>query len=552
MFAVVVTEKGGGKQRLEFVSETVRIGRIRGNDVILPRGNVSKNHAVIEKRADGFFLSDVGSTNGTYINGRRVLEPHLVEPDDKIYVGDFILNIEESATPSEPSEVEVSEKASKAVASSGSVPSAPSSAARVPVPTEKRIPLPSVVPPPPKPKDALSVPVSGTGRISSIPAPVTPHNERPAKDGSANLIDSLIVQAAKQLGLPDMVSGPTTLDEKDAGRVRKFIFDAVDNLAEGGRLPKGHLPGRIKARAFRRAADLGPLGLWLQDPSIRKIRILSPSEIFLFTDGKWASASQTYPSKDALEAAAMLLSLGNLPSSHKGIGRFYTEDGALVHTTGNLDKPFITVDKTSIIDDEDFWGEAEQQIISEAIKSGAKILVVGSSSAARRAIFLQILKMLPTRAFIAAVGEIRSSDLAGRRQVTADLSPVFAQSPETVRTALRHTLSMSPDWLAITGLAGGFIPDVLAAAASRLSIAAELPLGGKGILSRELAVAMCASGLSVASSQAAIFLTEAFDVIAVSDCTHDETVYIKSILSTGLSERGSWSPRVLFNRDITE
>ncbi|MCU0564150.1 MAG: FHA domain-containing protein [Desulfobacterales bacterium] len=62
------------------------IGRIDTNDFILPDYAISKQHAVIEIKAEGWFLRDCGSTNGTFLNGNR-LEKKPVPLTDKDVVG---------------------------------------------------------------------------------------------------------------------------------------------------------------------------------------------------------------------------------------------------------------------------------------------------------------------------------------------------------------------------------------------------------------------------------------------------------------------------------
>jgi pSer/pThr/pTyr-binding forkhead associated (FHA) protein len=47
---------------------------------------VSKNHLKILPRGDKFFLVDLGSTNGTYVNGQKIKET-LVSPDDMVQLG---------------------------------------------------------------------------------------------------------------------------------------------------------------------------------------------------------------------------------------------------------------------------------------------------------------------------------------------------------------------------------------------------------------------------------------------------------------------------------
>jgi pilus assembly protein CpaF len=97
MFAIVVNEKGGEQKRLEFDKPEVTIGRVQGNDIILPKGNVSKRHSRIVLKDGKFIIVDLKSTNGTYVNGRKITSPLVVKGSDKIYIGDFILSIEELA-----------------------------------------------------------------------------------------------------------------------------------------------------------------------------------------------------------------------------------------------------------------------------------------------------------------------------------------------------------------------------------------------------------------------------------------------------------------------
>src|ERR1700745_458229 len=95
MFTVVITEKGGEQRRLDFDKSEVTIGRVQGNDIILPKGNVSKRHSRIVLKDGKFIIVDLKSTNGTYVNGRKITSPLVIKPSDKIYIGDFILAVED-------------------------------------------------------------------------------------------------------------------------------------------------------------------------------------------------------------------------------------------------------------------------------------------------------------------------------------------------------------------------------------------------------------------------------------------------------------------------
>ena len=97
MFKVTVSDKSGQQSKLDFRKPEISIGRMKGNDIVLPKGNVSKRHATIYLRDNSFYVNDHGSTNGTYINGRKVLSEQLVAEGEKIYIGDFILQLDASA-----------------------------------------------------------------------------------------------------------------------------------------------------------------------------------------------------------------------------------------------------------------------------------------------------------------------------------------------------------------------------------------------------------------------------------------------------------------------
>ncbi|HWU86696.1 MAG TPA: FHA domain-containing protein, partial [Kofleriaceae bacterium] len=98
MFTIIIQEKGGEQRRMVFNKPEVTIGRVQGNDIVLPKGNVSKRHARIVLKDGKFIIVDLKSTNGTYVNGRKITSPLVVKDSDKIYIGDFIVGVDEAAS----------------------------------------------------------------------------------------------------------------------------------------------------------------------------------------------------------------------------------------------------------------------------------------------------------------------------------------------------------------------------------------------------------------------------------------------------------------------
>src|SRR6186713_158689 len=94
MFSVIISEKGGAERRESFERTEINVGRVQGNDLMLPKGNVSKRHARLLYRDGRFIVTDLKSTNGTYVNGRKIAQATIVREGDKIYIGDFVLRIE--------------------------------------------------------------------------------------------------------------------------------------------------------------------------------------------------------------------------------------------------------------------------------------------------------------------------------------------------------------------------------------------------------------------------------------------------------------------------
>lgn len=64
------------------------IGRSKGSDIVVDDPAVSRNHCVLLRRKDGWFITDTGSKSGTYVNGKKIRDRAQVLIDDVITVGD--------------------------------------------------------------------------------------------------------------------------------------------------------------------------------------------------------------------------------------------------------------------------------------------------------------------------------------------------------------------------------------------------------------------------------------------------------------------------------
>jgi Ca-activated chloride channel family protein len=88
---VAIASKDGSEKTEVFSRDEINIGRIRGNDVLLENGSVSKHHARVICRDGRVIVSDLQSTNGTFVNGRKLTGAAIVSPSDRVSIGDFVL-----------------------------------------------------------------------------------------------------------------------------------------------------------------------------------------------------------------------------------------------------------------------------------------------------------------------------------------------------------------------------------------------------------------------------------------------------------------------------
>ena len=79
---------------IEVAASTV-VGRDAGSGIRLDRDEfASAQHARIEPRQDGVWVNDLGSTNGTYVNGARLKAARLLRPGDVVRIGETELEVQ--------------------------------------------------------------------------------------------------------------------------------------------------------------------------------------------------------------------------------------------------------------------------------------------------------------------------------------------------------------------------------------------------------------------------------------------------------------------------
>lgn len=91
--ASVVIRDDGGERTVALASDTVTIGRLADCDVVLRDKGASRKHAQLKLRDGTWTLTDLGSTNGTRLNGQTVQSRELAD-GDKITIGTTVIEFQ--------------------------------------------------------------------------------------------------------------------------------------------------------------------------------------------------------------------------------------------------------------------------------------------------------------------------------------------------------------------------------------------------------------------------------------------------------------------------
>jgi len=154
----------------------ISIGRDSSNMVAINDAEVSRRHARMELRGSAYMIQDLGSTNGTFVNGTRITGMQVLNPGDTVAFGEGIVLL-----------FDVAEDANATVLSAKAPPTAVQRPAPAPMPAPAPIPAPvrpaapapaPVRPPAPipvRPPAPAVVPTPAySGQVPAGPVPMPP------------------------------------------------------------------------------------------------------------------------------------------------------------------------------------------------------------------------------------------------------------------------------------------------------------------------------------------------------------------------------------------
>src|SRR5690606_22415841 len=285
VYTVIVSEKGGHERREVFRSGEVTVGRVHGNDLVLPRGNVSKRHARVLYREGRFIVTDLNSTNGTYVNRRRIAQATIVREEDKIYIGDFVLRVEPGAH--------------EAVAEGrGTQPDRE--------PNEGR--SSSIDWDRPSSFDSQRVSSGPPARASVSEAPAADRVSTVGHGPGEHMAPHLHAVAAVIRAVSGALGAiPVAWSEDVRQRVNAIVNEAADDLMLRGAVPAGTSLEAIVTQARGELFELGPLDELLDDPAVTTISVSRYDDVAARRDDRLVRVSPGFSSPASLELAVRRL-----------------------------------------------------------------------------------------------------------------------------------------------------------------------------------------------------------------------------------------------------
>ncbi len=466
MFLITLVEKGGGgEQSLTFEKAEVTIGRLAGNDIVLGKGNVSKYHSRFVLKDGKYIVVDMQSTNGTFVNGKKIAAPQVVKPTDKIYIGDYILNVEAPPDDEQPADEEYAEDEQPADEEYGD-DEQPEEGAEEDFEEEEEPREETRAPEPNK-----RMPASMANALSKRKSKVDPAVEayaRLQKDIHDRLIEYLDLRRLDMDRLGD---------EELWRRTEKAIRDILDQMDSDGELPEEIDREGLLTDVLNEALGLGPLEAFLASDEISEIMVNHANQIYIEKRGKITLSDKIFSSNQAV--------LGVIERIVAPIGRRIDESSPLVDARlkdGSrvnaiipplaLKGPCITIrkfkrDALKIEDLIKFKTMTAQmaEFIEMCVKAHKNMVISGGTGSGKTTTLNIISSFIPDDERIITVEDAAELQLPQDHWIQLESRPpnLEGKGAITIRDLVKNCLRMRPDRIVVGECRAGETLDMLQA-----------------------------------------------------------------------------------------
>jgi pilus assembly protein CpaF len=459
MFLITLAEKGGEAQELFFEKDEVTIGRLAQNDIVLNKGNVSKYHSKIVLKDGKYIVVDLKSTNGTYVNGKKIAGPLVVRPTDKIHVGDYIINVDAppedygAEAGGEEEYAEEGEEEQYEEEDEGAAEEEEEAA------------------PPPEEEPAKGMPASLAAAMRRRDKHVDPRVAAYAnlqKDIHDRLIEYLDLRRLDMDRLGD---------EELWRRTEKAIRDILDQMDADGEIPEEVDREMLLTDVLNEALGLGPLEAFLADDDISEIMVNHANQIYIEKKGKIRLSEKIFSSNQAV--------LGVIERIVAPIGRRIDESSPLVDARlkdGSrvnaiipplaLKGPCITIrkfkrDKLQVGDLIKFKSLTPQmaEFLEMCVKAHKNLVISGGTGSGKTTLLNVVSSFIQEDERIVTVEDAAELNLTQEHWVQLESRPpnLEGKGAITIRDLVKNCLRMRPDRIIVGECRSGEALDMLQA-----------------------------------------------------------------------------------------
>ena len=464
MYAVVITDEGGARRRLDFSKPELTVGRVQGNDIVLAKRNVSKQHAKLTLKDNQAIVADLNSTNGTWVNGRKITSPYPLKQGDKIYIADFILTVEPANEGTDrPSSVpRVSEPPALP---QQSMPAGTSRPARRPMDARRAASLGAQ----PRPEDA---------RATSLPPRIERRETGQAPPLAktetaipvADPLQALLTRLAERIDIENTDAAAMKNQERWSA-MRAAIAETFLQMQTEGAVKDVDMR-HIAHVALHEAMGLGALDDVLSDESVRTVVVHGPEHVFVERGEGLASTALKFSSMAALQRIARRLAA----QSGQTLGAQTVLHGRLAFgpKVTILQSPLVVhgpvielrMGKAKSLSDlaEDGWMSSDAVThLTKAVAECRNIVVVGPHGSGASEVMSALVRELPETENAVAIEVVADLDIDRERVV----SLTSAEAGISLSEAIEHGTRLQCERLIISDLGGADIMTALAAVVGR-------------------------------------------------------------------------------------
>ena len=423
MISLKVQGESDPTERVEkFASDKVSIGRVAGNDLVLPSGTVSTHHALLYRSNGSWLVADEKSTNGTFLNGQLLSAPAQLADGDELSVGQFRIRVDLGG-------------AAKAAAAAESAPAAAAA-----------------------PAEAARVERAGG----------------PDDEAVRNIRQRIHQRLVEFLDLRWV-----DLSKLGEEEIRTQAKSAIENILRemAWEMPKGLNRDRLIQEVLDEALGLGPLEDLLADPDISEIMVNRADQIYIERKGKLVLAEKRFTSN-----RAVLSAIERIVST---IGRRFDESSAMVDARlkdGSrvnaiipplaLKGPCITIRKFNKsplkVDDLIRFGAMTRgmaNFLKLCVELRQNVVVSGGTGSGKTTLLNMLSSFIPSDERIVTAEDSAELKLMQEHVVSLETRPpnLEGAGAVTIRDLVRNSLRMRPDRVVIGECRGGEALDMLQA-----------------------------------------------------------------------------------------